>query len=29
VGLPAARASGYAVLAVSLGLTALLGMKLW
>jgi succinate dehydrogenase / fumarate reductase cytochrome b subunit len=29
VGLPAARASSYAVLAVSLALTALLGMKLW
>jgi succinate dehydrogenase / fumarate reductase, cytochrome b subunit len=29
VGLPAARASSYAVLAVSLALTALLGMRLW
>jgi succinate dehydrogenase / fumarate reductase cytochrome b subunit len=29
VDLPAARASGYAVLAVSLALTALLGMRLW
>jgi succinate dehydrogenase / fumarate reductase cytochrome b subunit len=29
VGLPAARASSYVVLAVSLILTALLGMRLW
>jgi succinate dehydrogenase / fumarate reductase cytochrome b subunit len=29
VGLQAARASSYAVLAVSLALTALLGMRLW
>ena len=29
VGLPAARASSYAVFAISLVLTALLGMKLW
>ncbi len=29
VSLPAARASSYAVLAVSLALTALLGMRLW
>jgi len=29
VGLPAARASSYAVFAVSLALTALLGMRLW
>jgi succinate dehydrogenase / fumarate reductase cytochrome b subunit len=29
VDLPAARASSYAVLAVSLALTALLGVKLW
>ena len=29
MGLPAARASSYAVFAVSLALTALLGMRLW
>jgi succinate dehydrogenase / fumarate reductase cytochrome b subunit len=29
VDLPAARATSYAVLAVSLGLTALLGVRLW